>query len=154
MSTDITGIAVVSLPVSDLARSAVFYRDLLGLDYAREFADEHGAVTGCALADFGAGYMIALRRRDTVAGRADLRGEHPIIAVVPDRAALGRLHDRFAAEGFAPVAGEHADAAWLEVVDPDGIAIRFAVLHAEARFLGVEPGGFYDVPRLLLTAGV
>lgn len=150
MNTDITGIVAASLPVSDLARSAAFYRDLLGLTYAREFVDEHGGVTGCALADFAAGYMIALRRRDTVEGRADLRGEHPVIVAVPDRAALQRLHDRFAAEGFAPTAGEHADAAWVEVVDPDGIATRFAVPHIARHFVGVRPDGFYETPRLAL----
>ncbi|MFI7708744.1 VOC family protein [Nonomuraea sp. NPDC049480] len=36
------------LPVSDLASSAAWYRDLLGLEYAREF-ERDGVVTGCAL---------------------------------------------------------------------------------------------------------
>jgi catechol 2,3-dioxygenase-like lactoylglutathione lyase family enzyme len=147
MSTDITGIAVASLPVTDLARSAAFYRDALGLTYAREFTDG-STVTGCALADFDHGFMITLRRRDTVAGRPDLRGEHPIIVVVPDRDALERTRDRLAAAGYGPTCGEHADAAWVEIVDPDGIATRFAVPHAEPAFFGVEPNGFYDTPRL------
>ena len=50
---NITGIVQVSLAVSDLTRSAAFYRDALGLTYAREFGDAH-RVTGCALADFDA----------------------------------------------------------------------------------------------------
>jgi hypothetical protein len=33
----ITGIIVASLPVSDLATSAAWYGDLLGLDYLRLF---------------------------------------------------------------------------------------------------------------------
>jgi catechol 2,3-dioxygenase-like lactoylglutathione lyase family enzyme len=74
---DLLGILVVSLPVTDLARSAAWYRDLLGLDYVREFGDGE-RVTGCALADFAAHYMIALRLRSTTQRRADLRGEHPI----------------------------------------------------------------------------
>jgi catechol 2,3-dioxygenase-like lactoylglutathione lyase family enzyme len=142
MTTEITGIVAASLPVSDLARSAVFYRDLLGLTYAREFFDGH-TVTGCALADFDHGFMITLRRRD-----ADLRGEHPIIVAVPDRATLERIRQRITAAGYAPVAGEHADAAWLEVVDPDGMALRFAVPTAKPHFFGVTPDGFYDTPRL------
>jgi predicted enzyme related to lactoylglutathione lyase len=40
----------VSLPVTDLSRSAVFYRDVLGLTYAREFTDGQ-TITGCAVAD-------------------------------------------------------------------------------------------------------
>jgi catechol 2,3-dioxygenase-like lactoylglutathione lyase family enzyme len=149
MTIDITGIVQASLVVSDLANSAAFYRDVLGLSYAREFGDAD-QVTGCALADFDAGYMIALRRRDTTQGRADLRGEHPVIVAVPDRAALDRSYDRLAAHGFDPDRGEHADAAWVEVADPDGICVRFAVAHAKPEFFGVLPDGFYPTPRLQL----
>ena len=35
----IRGIAQATIPVSDLARSARFYSDLLGLRYVREFGD-------------------------------------------------------------------------------------------------------------------
>jgi catechol 2,3-dioxygenase-like lactoylglutathione lyase family enzyme len=77
--TGIRGIAQATIPVSDLARSARFYHDLLGLRYVREFGDGT-TVTGCALADFDARFFIALRRRDKLAGgEADLRGEHPVI---------------------------------------------------------------------------
>jgi catechol 2,3-dioxygenase-like lactoylglutathione lyase family enzyme len=146
-TTEITGIVVAALPVSELARSAAFYRDLLGLTYAREFGDGT-TVTGCALADFDAGYMIALRRRDTTAGHADLRGEHPVIVGVPDRESLAQVYDRLAGQGFRPQRGEHADAAWIEVVDPDGICTRFAVATAKPEFFGVTPDGFYAQPRL------
>jgi catechol 2,3-dioxygenase-like lactoylglutathione lyase family enzyme len=146
-TTEITGIVVAALPVSELARSVAFYRDLLGLTYAREFGDGT-TVTGCALADFDAGYMIALRRRDTTAGHADLRGEHPVIVGVPDRESLAQVYDRLAGQGFRPQRGEHADAAWIEVVDPDGICTRFAVATAKPEFFGVTPDGFYAQPRL------
>ena len=36
---DILGVVVVAIPVSDLARSAAWYRDLLDLQYVREFGD-------------------------------------------------------------------------------------------------------------------
>jgi catechol 2,3-dioxygenase-like lactoylglutathione lyase family enzyme len=147
MSADITGIVAASLPVTDLVRSARFYRDALGLTYAREFA-ARDMVTGCGLADFAGGYMITLRRRDTLRQPADLRGEHPVIVAVPDRDALERIRRRLAAAGFDPAAGEHADAAWLEIVDPDGIATRIAVAHPKPVFFGVTPDGFYDTPRL------
>lgn len=47
---DITGVVVVAIPVTDLAASAAWYRDLLDLSYVREFGDDD-TVTGCALAD-------------------------------------------------------------------------------------------------------
>ena len=152
---DLTGIVVVALPVTDLARSAAWYRDLLGLAYVREFGDEE-RVTGCALADWSAHYMIALRLRSTTAGRADLRGEHPIILEAADAAAAARVRARADALGVGWTSGRHADGEWTEFLDPDGIALR--VVHDAAGprdFLGVRGSpqdGFtlYREPRLTL----
>ena len=145
-----TGILQVSVPVSDLARSAAWYRDLLGLTYVREFFDGE-RVTGCGLVDWTARYMVALRLRSTVAGRADLRGEHPIIVEATDADAAERIRARAEALGIPSTGGTHADATWLEFLDPDGIALR--VVHSAAGprgFLGVAGDGFYDAPRLAL----
>jgi catechol 2,3-dioxygenase-like lactoylglutathione lyase family enzyme len=125
---DINGIFCVMLPVTDLARSAAWYRDLLGLTYAREFFNDDGMVTGCAVVDPDARYMISFRLRSTTLGDPDLRGEHPIILAVPSRAALARVESHAASLGYRPNSGEHGDAAWVEVVDPDGIVLRFAFL--------------------------
>ena len=152
---DLLGVVVVSLPVTDLARSAAWYRALLDLDYVREFGDDE-QVTGCALADFTARYMIALRLRSTTAGRADLRGEHPIILEARDAAAADRVRDRATALGIPHSSGRHPDGTWLEFVDPDGICLR--LVHDAAgpeSFLGVRttPAGdmqLYDSPRLAL----
>ena len=46
---------------------------------------------------------------------------------VPDRRILNRVFVHAEALGFAPMRGEHPDAAWVEVRDPDGIWMRFAV---------------------------
>jgi catechol 2,3-dioxygenase-like lactoylglutathione lyase family enzyme len=149
--TDITGIVQVSVPVSDLARSAAWYRDLLGLDYVREFSDGD-RVTGCALADWTARYLVALRLRSTIAGGPDLRGEHPIIVEAADEAAAERIRARARSLGITSTGGTHADGTWLEFLDPDGIAVR--VVHSPAGprgFLGVDPTGFYDTPRLTLS---
>ncbi len=157
--TDIKGIVQASVPVSDLARSAAFYRDLLGLAYVREFAD--GAiVTGCAMADFDAGYLIALRRRDTLrsGADADLRGEHPVIVEASSPEAAERIRERATALDIPSTSGTHADGTWVEFLDPDGIAIR--VVHSPTlaeSFFGVvfSPTGepeFYDTPRLDLPA--
>lgn len=154
---EVTGIAVAMLPVSDLAVSAAWYRDLLGLEYAREFRNDDGLVTGCALADFRTGYMISFRLRSATAGRPDLRGEHPIIVAVPDRPALDRIRARAAALGYRPTSGEHLDAAWVEVVDPDGIATRFAFPTFPKRFVGARfhrdgRTSLYEAPHLSLGA--
>jgi catechol 2,3-dioxygenase-like lactoylglutathione lyase family enzyme len=153
-SSGIRGIVQATLPVSDLARSAAFYRDLLGLKYVREFGDGN-SVTGCALADFEARYFIALRRRDTLAGgEADLRGEHPVIVETESPESAERIRGRATALGIGSTSGTHADGAWIEFLDPDGIALR--VVHsatATESFFGVAFGEnsepeFYDSPRL------
>jgi catechol 2,3-dioxygenase-like lactoylglutathione lyase family enzyme len=152
---DVLGILVVSLPVTDLARSAAWYRDLLELTYVREFGDDD-RVTGCALADFTARYMIALRLRSTTQGRADLRGEHPVILEARDAAAADRVRDRATMLGIPHTRGAHADGTWTEFTDPDGICLR--ILHSAdgpEHFIGVHytaDGGtsFYDEPRLTL----
>jgi catechol 2,3-dioxygenase-like lactoylglutathione lyase family enzyme len=155
---DVLGILVVSLPVTDLTRSAAWYRDLLGLDYVREFGDDE-RVTGCALADFRARYMIALRLRSTTHGRADLRGEHPVILGVRDADAAERLRRRASALGVPHTRGTHVDGTWTEFVDPDGICLR--ILHdatGPQTFLGVRTttaGALdpYSTPRLTLPSG-
>lgn len=151
---DLLGIVVASLPVTDLARSAAWYRDLLELDYVREFGDDE-RVTGCALADFTAHYMIALRLRSTTRGRADLTGEHPVILKARDAAAAERVRERASALGIPHTGGTHADGTWTEFVDPDGICLR--IVHDAAgpqHFIGVRHRdantSFYDRPRLTL----
>ena len=150
---DVQGVLVAMLPVGDLARSAAFYRDLLGLEYRREFS-RAGVVTGCALGAPDGSYAIALRHRDTTPGRADLRDEHPLIMRVPDRAALDRIFAHARRLGLGPTRGEHLDAAWVEVRDPDGIGIRFGVAtrpwdtFAGLRYEADGSGSPYDTPVL------
>jgi catechol 2,3-dioxygenase-like lactoylglutathione lyase family enzyme len=151
---DVLGIVVASLPVTDLARSAAWYRDLLELEYVREFGDD-ARVTGCALADFTAHYMIALRLRSTTQGQSDLRGEHPIILEARDSDGAERIRSRASALGIPHTSGTHADGTWTEFVDPDGICLR--VVHDAAgpqRFIGVRytdsSTSLYEQPRLML----
>jgi catechol 2,3-dioxygenase-like lactoylglutathione lyase family enzyme len=150
---DLVGLVQVSIPVTDLARSAAWYRDLMGLAYVREFGDDDG-VTGCALADWEARYLVALRLRSTTAGDADLRGEHPVVVEAADAAAAARVRARADALGIDWTSGRHADGEWTEFLDPDGIAVRMVHDAGGPRsFLGVcwsGPAGarFYDRPRL------
>jgi catechol 2,3-dioxygenase-like lactoylglutathione lyase family enzyme len=151
---DVLGILVAAVPVSDLARSAAWYRDLLGLDYVREFGDGE-RVTGCGLADWSARYMIALRLRSTIPGEPDLRGEHPVIVQAADAAAAERIRARAETLGIPSTGGIHADGTWLEFLDPDGIALR--VVHSAAgpqSFLGVRTtadGGWAHYAEPVLT---
>ena len=155
--TGLRGIVQATIPVSDLARSARFYADLLGLRYVREFGDGT-TVTGCALADFDARYFIALRRRDRLAGgEADLRGEHPVIIEAENREAAERIRERATRLGVPSTSGTHADGTWIEFLDPDGIALR--IVHTPTpteSFLGVSFGpdgqqAFYDEPKLKMS---
>ena len=154
-STDLLGIVQVTIPVSDLARSAAWYRNLLDLDYVREFVND-GLVTGCALADWEARYLVALRLRSTTAAPADLRGEHPVVLEAASPEAAERLRARAAEHGIRCTSGVHRDGSWQEFLDPDGIAVR--VVHSAAGprgFLGVEfrpdaEPDFYEAPRLTL----
>ncbi|MFW3169868.1 VOC family protein [Geodermatophilus sp. CPCC 206100] len=154
---DLQRIVQVTIPVSDLARSAAWYRDLLDLRYVREFSD-HTGVTGCGLVDWQARYLLALRLRSTTAGGADLRGEHPVILEAADRAAAERVQTRATGLGIPSTAGTHVDGSWIEFLDPDGIALRIVHSAAGPRgFLGVcfsAEGGaeLYDAPRLRLPA--
>ncbi len=117
--TGIRSILQANLPVSDLARSAAFYRDLLGLTYVREFGDGE-TITGCALADFDVPYLIALRRRDTLAGgEADLRGEHPVIVEADSPEAAERIRRRATRAGH-PVDVRHARRRHLDRVPGPG----------------------------------
>ena len=154
---ELLGIVQVTVPVSDVARSAAWYRDLLDLSYVREFANDDG-VTGCALADWQARYLIALRRRSDTAGVADLRGEHPVVLEAADANAANRVRDRAMARGIGSTSGTHADGSWIEFVDPDGIAIRIVhSAHGPQTFLGVhfaeDSPTFYGAPRLRLPDG-
>jgi hypothetical protein len=63
---------------------------------------------------------------------------------------VDRIDARLTAEGYAPTRGVHADAAWVEVLDPDGIALRFAHPTASRDFFGVAGDGLYSEPRLTL----
>jgi catechol 2,3-dioxygenase-like lactoylglutathione lyase family enzyme len=110
------------LPVTDIAASAQFYGQLLGLTVLREFVHD-GRVTGCSLSHPSAGFALSLRLRATLGAPADLRGEHPIIWRVSDAAALERYRTHADSLGLSPTPRRHDDADLVAVVDPDGIDV-------------------------------
>src|SRR4051812_46542973 len=66
-------LAQVKLPVTDLARSVRWYRELLGLRLWAEFVED-GVLRGAGLIDPQGTFNIALRDRTACASRPDLRG--------------------------------------------------------------------------------
>ena len=120
-----SGVLAAMLFVTDLMKSVTWYRDLLGLTYLREF-ENAGTVTGCSLADPEAGYILSFRLRSATAAQPDARGEHPLIFGVHDVETLDRVYAHAEALGYRPARGEHTDAHWVEVIDPDGMSTRFA----------------------------
>jgi catechol 2,3-dioxygenase-like lactoylglutathione lyase family enzyme len=147
------GVLAAMLFVTDLTKSVSWYRDLLGLAYLREF-ENAGTVTGCSLADPDAGFLLSFRLRSATAAQPDARGEHPLIFGVEDLATLDRVYAHAEALGYRPSRGEHTDAHWVEVIDPDGQSTRFAFPIGDwHHFIGVRGSvdggvGLYDEPVL------
>ena len=52
MAFSVVAVCQVKVPVTDLARSVRWYRDLLGVDLVREFVED-GIVVGAVLASTG-----------------------------------------------------------------------------------------------------
>jgi catechol 2,3-dioxygenase-like lactoylglutathione lyase family enzyme len=119
-------VLVAMLPVTDIAASARFYTQLLGLTVLREFVHD-GRVTGCSLGHPRAGFALSLRLRASLDAPADLRGEHPIIWRVSDTAALERYRAHADALGLDPTSRRHDDADLVAVVDPDGIDVLVGI---------------------------
>ena len=149
----VTGVLLVTIPVSDIAASARWYRDVLQLEYVREFRAGE-AVFACGLVDPRAEYGIQLRLRDATPAHPDLRGVHPVVLRVAGSAALDAVFDRLRREGFSPTRGEHSDGAWVEVLDPDGIVLRFmSDVPRGTTFIGYQFEGealvtMYDQPKI------
>ncbi|MFW0795937.1 VOC family protein [Gordonia sp. CPCC 205515] len=121
----IIGIAQVKLPVTDLARSVAWYRDVLDLRFWTEFVEE-GEVRGAGLIDRDARFNVALRCRDHCANHPDLTG-FDVVAFTPrSRAALDLLTQRCDRLGVAhgPIV-EGPEGARLDIPDPDGTVLRF-----------------------------
>lgn len=147
-------IAQIKLPVTDLARSVAWYRDLLDLRLWAEFVED-GVLRGAGLIDPQGRFNIALRDRRVCAGRPQLRG-FDVVAFQPASAAvLDDLVARCDRLGVAHSGIEHTPAGpRLDIPDPDGTVLRFYHFTGPTdRFTGIETRdgdyvGTYAVPRL------
>ena len=148
------------LPAADLAASAAFYSQLLGLELRREFVVD-GLVTGCSLGRGDLSYALALRLKSTLPpGGADLSGEHPVIWRVEDDEALERFRQHAERLGMSPTVRRHDDAHLVCVVDPDGHDVLVGLpIRQWTEFHGYEltAQGFrpsHDHPRLTTAIGI
>lgn len=120
----VTGIHHIKLPVSDVARSRIWYERVLGFEVAIEFVED-GAIKGVALHRDGCQPQIALRH-DPDRARV-LSGFDAVALLVPDRDEVKRWCSRLDDLGEpygGLVEGHHGGAVLVGLHDPDGIEIR------------------------------
>jgi catechol 2,3-dioxygenase-like lactoylglutathione lyase family enzyme len=141
--------------VADLARSARWYADLLGLTPAREFVED-GVLRGVMLLHREAGFDISLRDRSVCAGRPDLAGFDVVAFRVASRADLDAFAEHCERLGVAhgEAHDRGVDGAAMDVPDPEGVVLRFVAPGDGAppcRGLEFTPDGgvsTYETPRL------
>jgi len=131
----------VRVPVTDLRRSAGWYRRLLDLELVGEFV-EQGELRGIVLVDKTGAYGIALRDREYCASRPDLAGFDAFALEADDLETLRQLARRCDELGIAHngVQDRGAHGAGLDIPDPDGTVLRFLANNpfSPGTFLGVE----------------
>ncbi len=113
-------IGQVSLTVSDLGRSLLFYRDVLG------FTETHREGGVSILAPPGGRTLIEMHEgTDAVAKPRRCAGLYHFAILVPSRAALGRTLRRLADQRW-PISGaaDHLVSEALYLDDPDGLGIE------------------------------
>ncbi|WP_037344895.1 VOC family protein [Sciscionella sediminilitoris] len=117
----ISGIHHLKIPVSDLAVSRAWYEKVFDYRVRIEFPDADGTVRGVA-GEIG-GITVALRENPAAARGAS--GFDPICFAIPDRAAARAWAARLARLGVEHTPPGEGTQGWVvQVLDPDGIAIR------------------------------
>ena len=157
MSTGMTKVLHVKLPVTDLQRTIHWYAALLGLRLTHEFI-EQDEVRGVAMRSDEAGFSLAFRLREHCMGKPDLSGFDIVSLHMTDRDALVRLRDTCARLGVdcSPVQDRGPHEAIVDVPDPDGTVLRFYWVDESVEspdFLGMifegdGPPRFVAEPRL------
>ncbi|MFI9508976.1 VOC family protein [Nocardia sp. NPDC052566] len=151
--TGLLRIRHIKLPVDDLARSVAWYRDLLGMELAAEFCED-GQLRGAQLMH-PSGFGIALRQREYCVGKPDLTGFDVFAIEVDSVAELHALAERADAMGSTQhgVSDNGEYGAFLNIIDPDGLMVRFLANNPinHGRFVGVDSTrdgmSLYPTPR-------
>jgi catechol 2,3-dioxygenase-like lactoylglutathione lyase family enzyme len=116
----ITGIAFTGYAVADLDRAIAFYRDVLGVPFARRYGDVYAEFVTPDGAAFG-----LIKLRDDVRANPDFAmnvgepGTGRGLALEVDD--IGAIRDDLAAKGFATPAVIETRVCWMTTIDdPDG----------------------------------
>lgn len=147
----------VRLMVSDLARSQVWYEQVLGLVPLKSPAP------GRPLALGAAGDVEPLVVLDTAPGTTAIRpgsrlGLYHFALLLPDRASLGRFVRHVSAIGARAGASDHLVSEALYLTDPDGLGIEVYVDRPRGEWqrlgrellMATDP---IDMPSVLASAG-
>ena len=147
----------VKVPVTDLARSAAWYRTVFELELVREFV-EAGQLSGAVLSNSERTLLIGLRRRERGAGEAGVPGLRPVQLRRGQPRGAGPAGDpsrRTRRRALAHSGDRGSDGAQLDVADPDGTVVRnLSPFSQDApAFQGIELNedgqpAFYDESRL------
>jgi len=147
-------IAQVKLPVTDLARSVAWYRQLLDLRLWTEIVED-GILRGAGLIDPQGRFNIALRDRTVCASQPDLRGFDVVAFVPSSRSVLDAMVERCERFGIVHNGIDSTPGGdRLDIPDPDGTIVRFYAFTAPTEgFTGLEMRdgqviGTYDEPRI------
>jgi catechol 2,3-dioxygenase-like lactoylglutathione lyase family enzyme len=139
MGIGLSQIKHVKLPVTDLRRSASWYRNLFDLELIAEYVED-GEVRGVSLLDRDGGFEIALRQREYCTGQPRLAGFDVFALRSPTEELLTTIAERCDRLGITrtEVAGYPGYGASFDIPDPDGTLVRI-VWHDPRRplvFLG------------------
>jgi catechol 2,3-dioxygenase len=114
---DATHIGAVTLQVSDLQRSADFYKTFLGFAEIKRAVDDIVlGVDDTPLVILRSGASGPLRHRRL--------GLYHFAILLPDRPALGRVLEHLVRNGVQPGASDHLVSEALYLSDPDGLGIE------------------------------
>jgi catechol 2,3-dioxygenase-like lactoylglutathione lyase family enzyme len=158
MALALDRIAQVKLPVTEVARSVAWYRELLDLRLWAEFVED-GVLRGAGLIDAEQRFAVALRDRSRCASSPTLAG-FDVVAFLPgSEAVLHELVERCERMGtWHGGIRRNPGGTYLDVPDPDGTVLRFYHFTAPtAGFTGIESRdgeyvGTYETPRLAASS--
>lgn len=124
---EITGVAHVKIPVTDLSRTRTWYETVLGLHVHQEFKDDDGTVRGISgtLHDSSGSTVltVALRQNRDVA--TSMHGFDPLALTVAHRNDLETWADHLTDLGIQrPTINDGPANAVLFLNDPDDVQIR------------------------------
>jgi catechol 2,3-dioxygenase len=117
--SDATHVGVVTLAISNLVKSVVFYRDVIGLAVLKQGADA---------AELGVGDMVLLKLFELPGvqpiGRRQRLGLYHTAILLPSRSALGSFIQHLKRNGVYYGAGDHIYSEALYLTDPDGLSVE------------------------------